>query len=122
MFCFEIVSSINDNEDDGTTEFRKCLQVLADRVGFLSRHKEELLDKNRKVEVANEQLKKELEEKKELVKTLYTKHQLEKQVTCYEVSLFCFIYKAASFKKLNMPNQSCWMFCRQTRKRFLLAV
>lgn len=82
----KILSSISDNEDDGTAEFRKCIRVLADRVGFLSRHREELLDKNRKVELAHEQLKKELEEKKELVKTLYTKHQLEKQVICCECS------------------------------------
>lgn len=76
-------SSVNDNEDDGTIEFRKCIRVLADKVGFLSRHREELLDKYPKIEVANEQLRKELEEKKELVKTLYTKHQLEKQVIYY---------------------------------------
>lgn len=79
LICF---SFINDNEDDGTVEFRKCIQVLADRVGFLSRHREELLDKYPKVEAANEQLRKELEEKKELVKTLFTKHQHEKQVIC----------------------------------------
>lgn len=88
MKCFtsKIFSSANENEDDGTAEFRKCIRVLADRVGFLSRHREELLDKYRKAEVANEQLRKEMEEKKELVKTLYTKHQLEKQVTYFEHS------------------------------------
>ncbi|KAM1925420.1 hypothetical protein ACFX13_032698 [Malus domestica] len=79
-------NSINDNEDDGTVEFRKCIRVLADRVGFLSRHREELLDKYPKVEAANEQLRKELEEKKELVKTLYTKHQLEKQANKEKIS------------------------------------
>lgn len=80
LICF---SSISDNEDDGALEFRKCMRVLADRVGMLSRLREELLDKYPKVEAANEQLRKELEEKKELVKTLYTKHRLEKQVTYY---------------------------------------
>lgn len=75
-----IFSSINEDEDDGTAEFRKCIRVLSDRVSFLSRHRDELLDKYPKIESANEQLRKELEEKKELVKTLYTKHQLEKQV------------------------------------------
>ncbi|KAL6185496.1 hypothetical protein ACLB2K_041629 [Fragaria x ananassa] len=79
-------NSINDNEDDGTLEFRKCIRVLADRVGFLSRHREELLDKYPKVEAANEQLRKELEEKKDLVKTLYTKHQLEKQANKEKIS------------------------------------
>lgn len=88
LICF---SSINDNEDDGTVEFRKCIRVLADRVGFLSRHREELLDKYPKVEAANEQLRKELEDKKDLVKTLYKKHQLEKQVI--DIGIFCsYIY------------------------------
>lgn len=77
---WKLYSSINDNEDDGNAEFQKCIRVLADRVGFLSRHREELLDKYPKLEAANEQLRKELEEKKELVTTLYKKHQLEKQV------------------------------------------
>ncbi|PQQ07571.1 autophagy-related protein 11 [Prunus yedoensis var. nudiflora] len=79
-------NSINDNEDDGTVEFRKCIRVLADRVGFLSRHREELLDKYPKVEAANEQLRKELEDKKDLVKTLYTKHQHEKQANKEKIS------------------------------------
>lgn len=74
-------SSMNDNEDDGISEFRKCISVLADKVGFLSRHRVELLDKYPKLEAANEQLRKELEEKKELVTTLYKKLQLEKQVS-----------------------------------------
>lgn len=79
--CF---SSINENEDEGIVEFRKCIRVLADKVTFLSRNRDELLEKYPKVEVANEQLRKELEEKQELVKTLYAKHQLEKQVTDHE--------------------------------------
>ena len=76
--CF---SSINENEDDGTVEFRKCIRVLADRVAYLSRNRDELLEKYPKVEAANERLRKDLEEKQELVKTLYAKHQHEKQVT-----------------------------------------
>ena len=82
-FALEISSSINDNEDDGVVEFRKCIRVLSDKVSFLSSHHEELLDKSRKVEIANEQLRKDMEEKKELVKTLYTKHQIEKQVNLF---------------------------------------
>lgn len=77
MNCF---SSTNDNEDDDTSDFRKCARVLADKVSFLSRHREELLGKYLKVEAANEQLRKDLEEKKELAKALYNKHQHEKQV------------------------------------------
>ncbi|KAM1216908.1 hypothetical protein TB2_012959 [Malus domestica] len=79
-------NSINGSEDDGTVEFRKCIRALADRVGFLSRHREELLDKYPKVEAVNEQLRKDLEEKKGLVKTLYTKHQLEKQANKEKIS------------------------------------
>ncbi|RVW21874.1 Autophagy-related protein 11 [Vitis vinifera] len=72
--------SIHDNEDDGIVEFRQCIRTLADKVGILSRQRAELLDRSSKFEAGNKQLMKELEEKKELVKTLYTKHQLDKQV------------------------------------------
>ncbi|EXC30161.1 Autophagy-related protein 11 [Morus notabilis] len=79
-------NSINENEDEGIVEFRKCIRVLADKVTFLSRNRDELLEKYPKVEVANEQLRKELEEKQELVKTLYAKHQLEKQANKEKIS------------------------------------
>ena len=75
-------SSASDVEDDGTAEFRTCIRVLADKVGILSRQRTELLDRSSKAEAASKQLSKDLEERKELVKTLYTKHQLEKQVCC----------------------------------------
>lgn len=74
------VSSLNEKDDDGTVEFRKCIVVLADKVGFLSRHRQEILQKYPELEAANEQMKKELEEKEELVNTLYKKLQLERQV------------------------------------------
>lgn len=81
VFSFNhVFSSASDSEDDGTVEFRACIRVLADRVGILSRQRGELLDRFSKAEAANKQLSKELDERKELVKTLYTKHQLEKQV------------------------------------------
>ncbi|KAK9275847.1 hypothetical protein L1049_023120 [Liquidambar formosana] len=91
-------NSMNDNEDDGTAEFRQCIRVLAEKVGFLSRHRAELLDKYPKVEAANEQLRKDLEEKKELVKTLYTKHQLEKQANKEKISFGRFeVHEIAAF-------------------------
>lgn len=77
---FYIFSVANENDDDGTAEFRECIRVLADKVGVLSRQRVELLDRHSKGEASNEKLAKELEEKKELVNTLYMKHQLEKQV------------------------------------------
>ncbi|CAK7338142.1 unnamed protein product [Dovyalis caffra] len=81
-----LASSSNENEDEGAAEFQKCIRVLADKVGFLSTPSAELLDKYPKLEAANEQLGKELEEKKELVATLYKKHQLEKQANKERIS------------------------------------
>ncbi|CAL1358665.1 unnamed protein product [Linum trigynum] len=81
-----LANSINENEDDGTGEFRKCIRVLAEKVTFLSRHRDELLDKYPKIEAANEKLLKDLEEKKELCTTLYKKHQLEKQANKERIS------------------------------------
>lgn len=77
---FVTFSSSGDNEDDGTAEFRECIRVLADKVGVILKHRADLLDRYSKAEAATEQLAKELEEKKELVNTLYIKHQHEKQV------------------------------------------
>ncbi|KAF2531078.1 hypothetical protein F2Q70_00033344 [Brassica cretica] len=79
-------NSINDGEDDGTVEFRKCIRVLADKVSFISKHREELLEKCRNLDATIEQTRKELVEKKELVKTLYTKHQLGKQANKEKIS------------------------------------
>lgn len=60
----------------------------------MSRQREELLDKCPKLEAVNDQLKKELEEKKELITTLYKKNQLEKQVKLvilFLLSLFIYV-------------------------------
>ncbi|KAL2232456.1 autophagy-related protein 11 [Sesamum indicum] len=80
------LGSCNENEDDSTAEFRECVRVLADKVSILSRQRAELLDRYSKAEAANEQLSKELTEKKELVNTLYMKHQLEKQANKEKLS------------------------------------
>ncbi|KAF5725891.1 hypothetical protein HS088_TW23G00623 [Tripterygium wilfordii] len=85
-FAQSLANFVNENEDDVTAEFQKCIRVLADKVTFLSRNREELLEKYPNLEAANEQLRKELEDKKELVKTLYTKHQLEKQANKEKIS------------------------------------
>ncbi|PKI52377.1 hypothetical protein CRG98_027303 [Punica granatum] len=78
--------SMSEKEDDGSAELQKCIQILADRVGFLSMHRDEQPDKFPKLEAANEQLRKELEDKKEMIKALYTKHQLEKQAKKEKIS------------------------------------
>ncbi|KAK6944319.1 Autophagy protein ATG17-like domain [Dillenia turbinata] len=91
-------NSMNEKEDDGTAEFRACIKVLVDKVGVLSRQRKELLERYAKVESTNEQLKKELEEKKEMVKTIYTKHQLEKQANKEKISFGRFeLHEIAAF-------------------------
>lgn len=74
FICYSF-SSVNEDEDDGTAEFQACIKVLAEKVSILSRHQQQ-------TEAAHGHLVRELEEKKELIKSLYTKLQLEKQVGC----------------------------------------
>ncbi|CAN6819701.1 unnamed protein product [Brassica oleracea] len=81
-----LAKSINDNEDVGTVEFRKCIRVLADKVSILSKHWEESFEKCRNLEATSDQARKDLGEKEELVKTLYTKHQLGKQANREKIS------------------------------------
>ncbi|KAL9242220.1 hypothetical protein vseg_016241 [Gypsophila vaccaria] len=93
-----LASSTIDTEDDSTAEFCACIKVLADKVGILARQRGELLDRYTKAEAANKQLAKELEEKKEVVKTLYTKHQLEKQANKEKISFNRFeVHELAAF-------------------------
>ncbi|OIT26268.1 PREDICTED: autophagy-related protein 11 [Nicotiana attenuata] len=81
-----LANSINEKEEDGSAEFRECIRALADKVGALSRHRADLADKCTKFDAANKQLAKELDEKKELVNTLYKKHQHEKQANKEKIS------------------------------------
>ncbi|KAF8392996.1 hypothetical protein HHK36_021237 [Tetracentron sinense] len=96
--ALSLANSVGDNDDDSTTEFRACIRVLAEKVGFLSRHRAELLERCSRAEVAHGHLTKELEEKKELVKSLYTKHQLEKQANKEKISFGRFeVHEIAAF-------------------------
>ncbi|KAL0337760.1 UNVERIFIED_CONTAM: Autophagy-related protein 11 [Sesamum calycinum] len=81
-----LAHSANENDDDSAAEFCEFVRILADKVAILSRQRAELLDRYSKAEATSEQLKKELEEKKELVNTLYLKHQLEKQANKEKIS------------------------------------
>ncbi|KVH93690.1 Autophagy-related protein 11 [Cynara cardunculus var. scolymus] len=81
-----LANSANENGDDGTSEFRECVRVLAEKVGVLTRYRSELNDRYTKAEALHEQLTKELDEKKELVNTLYMKLQSEKQL--HEIAAF----------------------------------
>lgn len=75
-----ILSSRSEAGDDSASEFCECIETLAVKVGLLSSQRAEFLERSTKAEAANKQLDKELEEKKELVNTLYVKLNLEKQV------------------------------------------
>ncbi|KAG9447178.1 hypothetical protein H6P81_013306 [Aristolochia fimbriata] len=77
--ALSLASSANENEDDATADIRACMRLLAEKVSFLFRQREELLERCSRAEAAQTHLTKELEEKKELVKSLYDKHRLEKQ-------------------------------------------
>ncbi|PIN08242.1 hypothetical protein CDL12_19199 [Handroanthus impetiginosus] len=82
-----LASSANESEGDSSiAEFHECVRMLADKVGILSRQREELLERYSTVEDANEQLNKALEEKKALLNTLYMEHKLEKQATREKIS------------------------------------
>ncbi|TKY54667.1 Autophagy-related protein 11 [Spatholobus suberectus] len=97
-FAQSLANSANDRDDDDIAEFRKCIRVLADKVGFLSRHREELHEKYTRMEAANEQLRKELEEKIDQVKTYYNKHQLEKQANKEKICFgFLEVHEIAAF-------------------------
>ena len=61
-------------------EFRACIRILAEKVNFLSRQRTELVDRCSTLESTNNKLSQEVADKKELVKNLYSKLQLEKQV------------------------------------------
>ncbi|RAL38198.1 hypothetical protein DM860_017403 [Cuscuta australis] len=77
-------------------EFRECVWVLAEKVGALSRSRSELQERCSNVEASNKLLMAECEEKKELVNTLYKKHQLEKQA--YKGALISLAYPPAQSK------------------------
>ncbi|KAJ9557878.1 hypothetical protein OSB04_012492 [Centaurea solstitialis] len=81
-----LANSANENGDDGTAEFRECVRVLAEKVVVLTRQRAEFLDRCTKAEASLEQHTKELDEKKELVNTLYMKLQSEKQVNKEKIS------------------------------------
>ncbi|KAL5699046.1 hypothetical protein ACHQM5_030000 [Ranunculus cassubicifolius] len=96
--AFSLTNSATENDQDGTAEFRECIRVLSEKVGFLTRQRAEFLEKSTNAEVTHQHLKKELEEKKELVKNLYAKHQLEKQANKEKISFGKFeVHEIAAF-------------------------
>ncbi|KAJ3679193.1 hypothetical protein LUZ60_017204 [Juncus effusus] len=72
--------AIAAKKDDGE-EFQQCIKVLSDKVGFMSHQSAELAERCSRMETAHGHLVRELEEKRDLIRNLYSKLQLEKQVS-----------------------------------------
>jgi hypothetical protein len=73
-------SSVNVNDGSEDSEFRHAIKVLAERVGNLAQQRGELLERCTMAEGNQAQLKKELENQAEIVKSLYAKRKFDKQV------------------------------------------
>uniref|UniRef100_A0A0A9CUS9 Autophagy-related protein 11 C-terminal domain-containing protein n=1 Tax=Arundo donax TaxID=35708 RepID=A0A0A9CUS9_ARUDO len=84
--ALSLASSIKKDETDSTIQFQQCIKVLAERVTILSRQSAELLERYSTVQAAHGAVMKDLEEKKELIKNLCSKLQLEKQASKEKIS------------------------------------
>lgn len=83
-FALSLGSGSVDDEDDVSSNFRTCIVVIADKAGVLIRRAEHL--------------SKQMEDQRELIKTLYRKHQLEKQASKEKISfLHLEVHELAAF-------------------------
>lgn len=85
--ALSLASSVKKDEADSTIQFQQCIKILADKVSFLSRQSDELVERYSRVEAAHGTLVRELEEKKTLINNLYSKLQLEKQASKEKISV-----------------------------------
>ncbi|XP_047043781.1 autophagy-related protein 11-like [Lolium rigidum] len=85
--ALSLASSVKKDEADSTIQFQQCIKILADKVGFLSRQSDELVERYSRMEAAHGILVRELEEKKTLLNNLYNKLQLEKQASKEKISV-----------------------------------
>lgn len=84
--ALSLASSVKKDEADTTVQFQQCIKILADKVTLLTRQSAELLERYLAVQAAHGAISKELDEKKELIKNLYNKLQLEKQASKEKIS------------------------------------
>ncbi|KAJ1703562.1 hypothetical protein LUZ63_003341 [Rhynchospora breviuscula] len=90
--------SLASSKKDEGDEFQKCIKVLSDKVGFISRQSAELQERCSRTEATHSQLVRELEEKREMARNLYTKLQLEKQASKEKISFGRFeVHELAAF-------------------------
>lgn len=96
-------SAVNESGDDGSAEFRACIRVLAEKVGFLAQQRADLMERLSRAEVLQNHLSKELEGNKELIKSLYAKRKIDKQVNMEKISFTRFeVHELAAF----VPNSA----------------
>ncbi|KAG2648939.1 hypothetical protein PVAP13_1NG076400 [Panicum virgatum] len=81
-----LASSVKKDEADTTVQFQQCIKILAEKVAFLTRQSAEMLERYSTVQAAHGAIAKDLDEKKELIKNLYNKLQLEKQASKEKIS------------------------------------
>ncbi|KAH9304596.1 hypothetical protein KI387_009000, partial [Taxus chinensis] len=79
-------SAVNESGDDGCGEFRTCIRVLAEKVGVLAQQRADVMERCTRAEASQNHLSKELESNSELVKNLYAKHKMERQVNKEKIS------------------------------------
>ena len=72
--------SSSDAESEGAADFCECVKALADKVGLLAKEQADLMERCSLIETSKSLLAAELESKLELLKNLYAKHNLDKQV------------------------------------------
>uniref|UniRef100_A0A0D6QTZ9 Ubiquitin-like domain-containing protein n=1 Tax=Araucaria cunninghamii TaxID=56994 RepID=A0A0D6QTZ9_ARACU len=91
-------SAANETGEDGCSEFRVCIKILAEKVGILAQQRADLMERCTRAEAAQNHLSKELESNTELVKILHAKHKMEKQVNKEKISFTRFVvHELAAF-------------------------
>ncbi|WVZ77632.1 hypothetical protein U9M48_025478 [Paspalum notatum var. saurae] len=81
-----LASSVKKDESDTTLQFQQCIKILADKVTMLTRQSAELVERYLAMQAAHGAISKDLDEKKELIKNIYSKLQLEKQASKEKIS------------------------------------
>ncbi|EFJ36260.1 hypothetical protein SELMODRAFT_79145 [Selaginella moellendorffii] len=88
----------SDGGDDVGAEFRSFISILADRVTFLAQQRAELAERVKLAESSQSQLRKEVENKAEMAKSLFAKCKLEKQASKEKICLTRFeVHELALF-------------------------
>ncbi|KAL6861658.1 hypothetical protein ACP4OV_017358 [Aristida adscensionis] len=84
--ALSLSSSAKKGEADSTVQFQQCIKILADKVMALLSQNADMVERFSTVQATHGALMKDLEEKKELIKNLYSKLQLEKQASKEKIS------------------------------------